>query len=168
MKRIYVALSVIALSIPAFANSQTVDKAYLKAKHKTKVKTKSKKRAIGGKHSQTKVDLSNIDPLTSMPMSDMFWELYRERYILGQNDCSNKSGRYAVALCEAGYDAEILIVQPYNSRYKHAIVCVKCDKGHIHYLDPTYGTIGRKLEDIGELKQVIPSDKFDQLDDSFR
>jgi len=53
--------------------------------------------------------------LAEIPLSKMFWALYKERNIIGQNDCSNKCGRYLRALVSKGYKAEIVIIKPYRS-----------------------------------------------------
>ncbi|NQZ59724.1 MAG: hypothetical protein HRT88_19915 [Lentisphaeraceae bacterium] len=98
---------------------------------------------------------SSEDPLTSMPLSKMFWSLFQERNVIGQNDCSNKCGRYTRALQNAGHQADILVIRPHRSQYLHAIVKVEKEDGSIVYLDPTKGIISYKVEDLGALVEKI-------------
>ena len=105
---------------------------------------------------------SNTDVLSSMPLSKMFWSLYLERNIIGQNDCSNKCGKYVRALVAAGHQADIVVILPHRSRYLHAIVKLQKDD-KITYLDPTQGTIFNDLEEIGRFKELIVANKLDQL-----
>ncbi|MCH2206254.1 MAG: hypothetical protein MK132_10340 [Lentisphaerales bacterium] len=97
---------------------------------------------------------TNNDPLTSMPLSKMFWELYQERNIIGQNDCSNKCGRYLRALVKQGHTAEIVVIKPHTSSMLHAIV--KLTEGDkVTYLDPTRGTLAYDLDMLGSFKESI-------------
>ena len=97
---------------------------------------------------------TNNDPLTSMPLSKMFWELYQERNIIGQNDCSNKCGRYLRALVKEGHTAEIVVIKPHRSSMLHAII--KLTEGEkVTYLDPTRGTLAYDLDILGSFKESI-------------
>ena len=102
------------------------------------------------------------DPLTSMPLSKMFWSLFQERNIIGQNDCSNKCGRYTRALRKAGHQVDIIVIRPYRSQYLHAIVELTKEDGSTVYLDPTQGTISYKMDDLGSLVEKIPFDTLEQ------
>ena len=96
----------------------------------------------------------NNDPLTSMPLSQMFWSLYQERNIIGQNDCSNKCGRYLRALVKEGHNAEIVVIKPHRSSMFHAIIKLTEDD-KVTYLDPTKGTIAYDLEALGTFSESI-------------
>ena len=110
---------------------------------------------------------SNTDVLSSMPLSKMFWSLYLERNIIGQNDCSNKCGKYVRALVAAGHQADIVVILPHRSRYLHAIVKLQKD-GKITYLDPTQGTIFDDLESIGKFKELISANQLDQMGKDYK
>jgi len=108
------------------------------------------------------------DPMLSMPMHEMFWSLFQERNILGVNDCTNKSGRYAKALIAGGYDAEIIIVRPDRGQYRHAIVRVTNKQGLSQYLDPTKGLIAYNPEFIGTVLEVIPTAQIANLGSDYK
>lgn len=97
---------------------------------------------------------TNSDPLTSMPLSKMFWSLFQERNVIGQNDCSNKCGRYLKALIAQGHEAEIVVIKPHRSRMLHAIVKLTVED-KVTYLDPTKGTVSFDLEVLGSFKKSI-------------
>ena len=102
---------------------------------------------------------ANVDPMNSMPLSEMFWSLYQERNIVGQNDCSNKCGRYLRALIAEGYEAEIVVVKPHRSSMLHAII--KVTEGEkITYLDPTQGIVAYDLDMMGIFRESI---QYNQL-----
>ena len=107
------------------------------------------------------------DPLNSMPLNKMFWSLFQERNIIGQNDCSNKCGRYVRALRAQGHEADIVVIQPYTTRYPHAIVALN-ENGKITYLDPTRGTIGYDLENLGRKIKTITHTELDSLGEQYR
>ena len=97
---------------------------------------------------------TNNDPMSSMPLSKMFWSLYQERNIVGQNDCSNKCGRYLRALIAEGHTAEIVVIKPHTSRMLHAIIKLT-DGEKVTYLDPTRGTLSNDLDILGSYKKSI-------------
>ncbi|MCH2206255.1 MAG: hypothetical protein MK132_10345 [Lentisphaerales bacterium] len=102
------------------------------------------------------------DPMTSMPLTKMFWELYQERNIIGQNDCSNKCARYLKALVKDGHTAEIVVIKPHTSSMLHAIV--KLTEGEkVSYLDPTRGTLADDLETLGYFKKSIQHEELASL-----
>ena len=107
------------------------------------------------------------DPLSSMPLSKMFWSLYQERNVIGQNDCSNKCGRYLRALVAEGYKAEIIVIRPHTSRYLHAIVRLQ-DGDQVTYLDPTKGIVAKDLKMLGNFEKLIASNQLDQLGAQFK
>ena len=96
----------------------------------------------------------NNDPMTSMPLTKMFWELYQEKNIIGQNDCSNKCARYLKALVKEGHTAEIVVIKPHTSSMLHAIVKLT-DGEKVTFLDPTRGTLAYDLETLGFFKKSI-------------
>ena len=102
------------------------------------------------------------DPLSSMPLAKMFWSLYQERNVIGQNDCSNKCGRYVRALVAEGYKAEVVVIRPHTSRYLHAIVKLH-DGEEVTYLDPTKGIISKDLKVLGSFEKLIASTQLDGL-----
>ena len=102
------------------------------------------------------------DPLSSMPLAKMFWSLYQEKNVIGQNDCSNKCGRYVRALVAKGYKAEIVVIRPYTSRYLHAIVKLT-DGDKVTYLDPTKGIVAYDLNNLGSFQKLIAHNQLDQL-----
>lgn len=100
-----------------------------------------------------------------IPSYEMFWDLYKQKNIIGQNDCSNKSGRYARELHRLGYEVEVVILFPNNGEYIHAVV--KATKnGRTIYLDPTKGIISFEL--LGIFIRSIPIDKLDSMGDSYK
>lgn len=101
---------------------------------------------------------SNTMP--EIPLAETFWKLYQQANQLGINDCSNKCGRLARALRAAGYEADVLVIQPWRSRMQHAIVQIKKD-GHIFYLDPVRGTRFTKVGNFGRRIRLID---FEDLD----
>ncbi len=107
------------------------------------------------------------DPLTSMPLSKMFWSLFQERNIIGQNDCSNKCGRYVRALVAKGYKADIVVIRPHQSRYLHAIVRLQ-DGEKVTYLDPTKGMISYDLDSMGNVEKLIASNQLDSLGEQYK
>jgi hypothetical protein len=105
---------------------------------------------------------SSNDVLSSMPLSKMFWSLFQERNIIGQNDCSNKCGRYLRALVAEGHTAEIVVIKPHTSRMLHAII--KLTEGDkVTYLDPTRGTLSADLDILGSYKKSIQSSELTAL-----
>lgn len=107
------------------------------------------------------------NPSGDFPLSKTFWSLFQERSVLGENDCSNKCGRYVRALLKEGYKADIVIVQPHRSRFPHAVVQLALVKD-ITYLDPSKGIISKDLETLGHFKEFISSEKLDELGDQYR
>ncbi|MCM8539258.1 MAG: hypothetical protein NE328_03215 [Lentisphaeraceae bacterium] len=107
------------------------------------------------------------DPLSSMPLAKMFWSLYQERNVIGQNDCSNKCGRYVRALIAEGYKAEIVVIRPHTSRYLHAIVKLQ-DGDKVTYLDPTKGIISKDLKVLGSFEKLIAHNQLDGLGAQYR
>ena len=102
------------------------------------------------------------DPMTSMPLSKMFWSLFQERNIVGQNDCSNKCGRYLRALVAKGHTAEIVVIKPHTSRMFHAII--KLTEGDkVTYLDPTRGTLSTDLDILGSYQRSIAHTELTSL-----
>jgi|SaaInlStandDraft_1057018.scaffolds.fasta_scaffold153749_1 hypothetical protein len=102
------------------------------------------------------------DVLSSMPLSKMFWSLFQERNIIGQNDCSNKCGRYLRALVAEGHTAEIVVIKPHTSRMLHAII--KLTEGDkVTYLDPTRGTLSADLDILGSYKKSIAHSELASL-----
>jgi hypothetical protein len=95
---------------------------------------------------------------TPPPLSDKFYEIYKEEYSLHEYDCSNKSAKYANLLKEAGYEADIIavddgvlkiqIIDGQEAVIIHALVRVVTDKG-IVYCDVTNGTHSRHLSKLG-------------------
>jgi hypothetical protein len=75
--------------------------------------------------------------LTKPPMYDDFISIYKEEYIFGKNDCSNKSSKYTRILIENGYNAALLVLWHKKSDYNHVIVLVTDEEGKRHYYDPT-------------------------------
>ena len=109
----------------------------------------------------------NSDPLSSMPLSKMFWSLYQEKNIIGKNDCSNKCGRYLRALIAKGYKAEIVVIRPHTSRYLHAIVKLQ-DGYKITYLDPTKGIVAQDIKMLGSVQRLIAGNQLDDLGAQFK
>ena len=109
----------------------------------------------------------NNDPLTSMPLSQMFWSLYQERNIIGQNDCSNKCGRYLRALVQEGHNAEILVIKPHRSAMLHAII-KWTDGDKVTYLDPTKGTIAYDLDIMGAFRESIQHTQLANLGEQYK
>jgi hypothetical protein len=107
------------------------------------------------------------DPLLSMPLSKMFWSLYQERNIIGQNDCSNKCGKYVRALIAAGHKADIVVIRPHNSRYLHAVVKLQ-DGNKVTYLDPTKGITCKDLDKLGSFKELITSNNLDKMGEQYK
>jgi hypothetical protein len=85
------------------------------------------------------------------PLPRDFEALAIEPYILHQNDCSNKAGRYARALLNAGYEAHVVLVQPTHPPGVglHAVVLV----GDL-YCDPSTGRVSRSVSDFGTIQSV--------------
>ena len=100
-----------------------------------------------------------------IPSYEMFWNLYQQKNIIGQNDCSNKSGRYARELHRLGYEVEVVILFPHNGGYIHAVVKTT-NNGRTIYLDPTKGIISFEL--LGIFIRSIPIDKLDSLGDNYK
>ena len=110
---------------------------------------------------------TSSDPLSSMPLAKMFWSLYQEKNVIGQNDCSNKCGRYMRALIAEGYQAEIVVIRPHTSRYLHAIV--KLTNGEeVTYLDPTKGIVATDLEVLGSFQKLIAQNQLEQMGAQFK
>lgn len=86
----------------------------------------------------------------AIPLKNVFRSIQRERYS-NSNDCSNKAGRYAKALRENGYKADVVVVKMHRRGELHAIV--KLDNGM--YYDPTFGTSGDKVERFGKYRFTI-------------
>ena len=107
------------------------------------------------------------DKLQSIPLSKLFWSLYRERNIVGKNDCSNKCGRYLRALIAKGYKAEIIILRPHRSRYLHSVVKI-IDNQLIKYIDPTKGIMVNNLAVLGNFQRKISYEHLDKLGPDFR
>ena len=107
------------------------------------------------------------DPLTSMPLSKMFWSLYQERNIIGQNDCSNKCGKYVRALVKAGHKADIVVIRPHTSRYLHAVVKLS-KNGKTTYLDPTKGIVSDDLQSLGSFQKLITSKQLDSMGEQYK
>ena len=110
----------------------------------------------------------NEDPLTSMPLSKIFWSLFQEKNIFGQNDCSNKCGRYTRALRKAGHKVDIVVIRPHRAKYLHAIVKLKQVDGSTVYLDPTLGTVVYQIDSLGSLVEQIPFDTLEQRGLSYK
>ena len=103
-----------------------------------------------------------------IPADKMFWDLYKERNIIGHNDCSNKSGRYARELHRLGYkNVSVIILLPNRGGYLHAVVEATGSNG-VMYLDPTKGIISKDLEEFGGLISRIPVDQLDSLGDNYK
>lgn len=72
--------------------------------------------------------LSGCNGLVSkndIPLVDLFHSINDEPYILGINDCSNKSAKYWLALRAAGYDDAIIIgYMVIGEQMGHAVVYV--------------------------------------------
>ena len=102
------------------------------------------------------------DPLSSMPLSKMFWSLFQERTIVGQHDCSNKCAKYIKALKAEGHDVEVVVILPHRSRFLHAIV--KLTNGEkVTFLDPTKGIVANDLTVMGTFQRYINCDQFDSF-----
>lgn len=101
------------------------------------------------------------------PLEDLFWTLNRQPNAIGENDCSNKAGRYFRALREKGYAADIVVVSiPLERRRQvelHAVV--KVENGV--YCDPTFGTWSSNLADFGEYRFTLRYDSGQQLPQQF-
>lgn len=110
---------------------------------------------------------TSADPLFSMPLAKMFWSLYQERNIIGQNDCSNKCGRYLRALVSQGYEAEIIVIRPYTSPYLHAVIKLTEDD-KVSYLDPTNGIVVDDLATLGSFKQLITYSQLEHMGEQFK
>ena len=109
----------------------------------------------------------NSDPLSSMPLSKMFWSLFQERTIVGQHDCSNKCAKYIKALKAQGHDVEIVVILPHRSRFLHAIVKLT-DGEKVTFLDPTKGIVANDLSVMGTFQRSITSDQFDSFGGQFK
>ncbi len=109
----------------------------------------------------------NSDPLSSMPLSKMFWSLFQERTIIGQHDCSNKCAKYMKALKAEGHEVEVVVILPHRSRFLHAIV--KLTEGEkVTYLDPTKGIVAKNLDVMGTFQRSITYDQFDSFEGQFK
>ena len=111
---------------------------------------------------------SNKDPFANVPASEMFWSLFREKNVIGKNDCSNKCGRYVRELRRQGLEADIVVIRPYTGRYLHAIVKLTGKNGKITYLDPTKGIILYKLDNLGSLKKIIAYKNLESMGDQYK
>ncbi len=114
--------------------------------------------------------LSGCTTNKELPRLETFWDLSREEYIFGKNDCSNKAGTYVRDLREHGKKADVLIIQKPGDKYSHAVVRIVYDHDYF-YLDPTQRKAGRDLKSIyGEDIELIEivSDTRLYLDIEFR
>lgn len=121
---------------------------------------KAQQQAATKSKTKTKTKLKKVKKqLPKIPCKDLFWELYRQPNLLGKNDCSNKCARYYHALKKAGFKAKIVILKPWNSRMKHAVVRVEDEHGVRHF-DPVRGIRNFKAEDVGRVLSVIEEKDF--------
>ena len=88
-----------------------------------------------------------------IPLKRTFWALHRERNRAGKNDCSNKSGRYAKALREQGYKANVVVISVPRQKDLHAVV----ELADGRCLDPAFGKVADSVEKMGEVKFVLAS-----------
>lgn len=72
------------------------------------------------------------------PMFASFISIHKEEYILDQNDCTNKSAKYARILRESGYDAHMLVLSNDDEERGHCVTVIL-------YMDDTLDE--RKRED---------------------
>ncbi|NQZ70529.1 MAG: hypothetical protein HRT89_20950 [Lentisphaeria bacterium] len=107
------------------------------------------------------------NPLLSMPLAEMFWNLYRQKNTLGKFDCSNKAGLYARALQKAGFKSEIIVIRTLSRNILHAVVKVKCKDG-FRYLDPTKGIQSTDLKQLGNFQYTITYAELEKLGDDWR
>ena len=104
--------------------------------------------------------------LKDIPASKLFWELHKQKNVIGEYDCSNKCGIYARELARLGYKVQVIIILPHKGKYLHAVVKIIKD-GQYLYLDPTVGIINRDLNAMGLLIKVVPFKDLDKLGKEF-
>ncbi len=105
--------------------------------------------------------------IKDIPASKLFWELHKQKNVVGKYDCSNKCGIYARELNRIGYKVEVIIILPHKGKYLHAVVKIIKD-GRDYYLDPTVGIVNRDLNVMGLLIKVIPFKDLDKLGKGFK
>ncbi len=94
-----------------------------------------------------------------VPLRGLFKSIAQERYVLGLNDCSNKSAKYFHAVKAIGYDPTIIVYREDNG-VLHAVVNVDgtyidCTKGKASLVRPSNITLELKEEDFGKFNSEI-------------
>ncbi len=90
-------------------------------------------------------------PAADIPLAKTFWSIHRERNVVGRNDCSNKSGRYARELRKHGIQADVIVISRPRERNLHAVVQL----GDGRCLDPVDGKMADRIADFGQVKMVL-------------
>jgi hypothetical protein len=80
------------------------------------------------------------------PMYEDFVSIHNEPYVLGVNDCSNKTVKYTRILRENGYAAHMLSLYNQKDEYGHSVVVVFDQYGNTTYYCPTDLRWGRSLK----------------------
>lgn len=93
----------------------------------------------------------------SVPLEDVFLSIHNEPYVLHKNDCSNKAAKYARALCNKKYPAQIAIFRPKEGcAQTHAVVSLTYANGETWYYCPTSNTVSSDGSRYGRLIVQIP------------
>jgi hypothetical protein len=100
-------------------------------------------------------------PRMPAPLWATFLSIYQEKYVLHENDCSNKAAKYLRALDDAGYDAAMIVIKsrvamiaaaqsenPEDAIIHHVVVRVAFEDTTIYY-DPTNNSASTNLEYFG-------------------
>lgn len=101
----------------------------------------------------------------NIPRRHDFWAIYRQRYIRGRNDCSNKAGRYARVLHEHGYQADVVVIKMTSPKYKGQMHAVVRTEGM--YVDPAFGKWSKNLNDFGEFRFTITQTALPKMGKEF-
>jgi hypothetical protein len=91
---------------------------------------------------------------TVPPLADTFWSINKETYVLGSNDCSNKSAKYARALIQAGYESDIVLLDT-GTGGVHAVTRVVVN-GERLYCDVTNGKWSKDSIAFGSPWLAVP------------